>query len=168
MFGIPSPPFAMHLTAIFLLILSCFLVHTNWNTVFCNSLTRLSGGFGNNIHRWIILDRINDFRTATLPSGVICLFNHTLYKARISKNFSLKLSTSHSFKSLVNHIPSILNLGGFHSNFRCGMYLMLLLVFDPNHITIVFFNIDLQSRFISKIIEDPNRFFECFTLSILK
>ena len=138
MFSIPSPPFAIDLTAIFLLILSCFLFHTNWNTVFCNPLTRLSGGFGNNIHRWIILDRINDFRTATLPSGVICLFNHTLYKARISKNFSLKLSTSHSFKSLVNYIPSILNLGGFHSICRCGINLTREFCLLPSHIALVF------------------------------
>ena len=88
--------------------------------------------------------RINDFRTATLPSGVICLFNHTLYKARISeekkkrKKKSLKLSTSHSFKSLVSHIPSILNLGGFHSIYKCGIYLTREFCLLPSHMALVF------------------------------
>ena len=82
--------------------------------------------------------RINDFRTTTLPSGVICLFNHTLYKARISENLSLKLSTSHSFKSLVNHIPSILNLGGFHFICNCGIYLNGEFRLLPSHMALVF------------------------------
>ena len=116
----PSPPFAIVLTVTFLLILSCFLFHRNWNTVFCNASTRLSGGFGNKLHRWIILDKINNFRTATLPNGVICLFNHTFYNDFISKNFLRKLSSSHSFKLLVNQIPSIFNLGGFQSICKFG------------------------------------------------
>ena len=82
--------------------------------------------------------RINDFRTATLPSGVICLFNHTLHKARISEIVSLKLSTSHSFKSLVNHIPSVLNLGGFHSICQCGIYLTGEFRLLPSHMALVF------------------------------
>ena len=134
----PSPPFAIVLTVTFLLILFCFLFHTNWNTVFCNASTRLSGGFGNKIHRWIILDKISDFRTATLPSGVICLFNHTLYKAFISKNFSRKLSSSHPFQLLVNQIPCILNLGGFQSICKFGIYLMGEFLLLPSHIALVF------------------------------
>ena len=134
----PSPPFAIVLTVTFLFILSCFLLQTNWNTVFCNASIRLSGGFGNKIHRWINLDKISDFRTATLPSGVICLFSHTLYNAFISKHFSRKLSSSHSFKLLVNQIPNIFNLGGFQTICKFGIYLMGEFLLLPSHITLVF------------------------------
>ena len=123
---------------------------------------------GKSSHECTSFDNIKDLRTAILPKGVISLLSHIINKLFTYWNFVSKFNRAQLSRSFVNHMPSILNLGGFHSNFRCGMYLMLLLVFDPNHITIVFFNSDLQSRFISKIIEDPNRFFECFTLSILK
>ena len=91
-------------------------------------------------HRWIILDKTSDFRTATLPSGVIYLFNHILYSAFICKNLSQKLSSSHSFKLLVNQRPSILNLGGFQSICKFGIYLMgeFLLLWLSSHIALVF------------------------------
>ena len=128
----------------------------------------MSGGSGKSSHQCTSFDNIKHLRIAIQPKGVIGLLSHIINKLFTSWNFVSKFNRAQLLGSFVNHMPSILNLGGFHSNFRCGMYLVLLLVFGPNHITIVFFNIDLQSRFISKIIEDPNRFFECFTLSILK
>ena len=127
-------------------------------------------------HKCTYFDSIKDLRIAVLPEVLSACWLHDK-QAFTSWNFeSVFNNRAHLLGSFVNHIPSILNLVGFHSNFMCGMYLMLQSILDPNHTTVLllllfcfsFFNTDLQSRFISKIVEDPNRLFECFTLSNLK
>ena len=159
----PSPPFAIVLTVTFLFILFySHLFHTNWNTVYCNAPTRLSGGFGNKIHRWIILDKISDFRTATLPSGVICLFNHTLYNAFISKNFSRKVSSSHSLKLLLNQIPSIFKLGGFQFICKFGIYLMGEFLLLPSNYSTSLPRVQEETWLIPKWINNLNCFLNCF------
>lgn len=85
----------------------------------------------------IILDKKGDFRKATLPSGSICLFSNTLYEALTSENFSRKISTLQSFKSIVNQIPRILIFGAFHFMCRCGIYLLGEFLL-PSHMALVF------------------------------
>ena len=98
----------------------------------------MSGGSGKSSYKCTIFDNIKDLRITILPKGVISLLSHIINTLFTSWKFVSKFNRAQLSRSYVNHMPSILNLGGFHSNFRCGMYFMLLLVFDPNHITIVF------------------------------
>ena len=107
-------------------------------------------------HLWFV----KHLRIAILPKGVIGLLSHIINKLFTSWNFVSKFNRAQLPRSFVNHIPSILNLVGFHSNFRCVMYLMLLLVFDPNHTTIVFsvliFNPDLFAKSSRTLIVSSN------------
>ena len=97
----------------------------------------MSGGSGKSSHKCTSFDNIKDLRIAILPKGVISLLSHIINKLFTPWNFVSKFDRVQLSRSCVNHMPRILNLGGFHSIFKCGMHLMLLLVFDPNHITIV-------------------------------
>ena len=66
---------------------------------------------------------ISDFKITILPKRAISLVSHII--------IINKLSTSWNFVSKFS-CAQLLNLVGFHPNFRCGMYLTLLLIFDPN------------------------------------
>ena len=120
------------------LILLRFLFHTKQKIIFWRSSINVSAGSGKSSHKCTGFDNIKHLRRAIQPKGVIGLLSHIINKLFTSWNFVSKFNRAQLSGSFVNHMPSILNLGGFHSNFRCGMYLVLLLVFDPNHITIVF------------------------------
>ena len=78
--GIVRPLMALctSFIVVFLAILPCFLFQTNWKHIFWRSFTKLSWGLDSKMHKWISFDRISDFSTAALPSGVIVLSDQIL------------------------------------------------------------------------------------------
>ncbi len=76
--GIFRPALFTSFIVVFLAILSCFPFQTNWKHIFWTSFTKLSGGSGSKIHKWISFDGISDFSIATLPIRLIVLSDQIL------------------------------------------------------------------------------------------
>ena len=87
--GTLKPPLFTLFTAVLRLILSCLLFQINLKPIFRRLFTKSSGGSGSRIQGRTSLVGIRDFKIATLPSGVISLFDQMLNNAFTSKNFSL-------------------------------------------------------------------------------
>ena len=78
------------------------------------------------------MNNINDFRTTTLPIGVVDLFDQQLNKIFVSKYLSKVFNFSISSKLHVNQRPRILNFGGFQFMSRWGSHLILELILLPS------------------------------------
>ena len=100
------------------------------------------------VYRCISFERTSDFKIATLPSGVMCLFVHILI---VSANFSEYFIFSQFSKLFVNQIPSILNLGGFHFIPRCCIYLTTEFHLLPNQTALVFHAFICRPDFLPKL-----------------
>ena len=72
------------------------------------------------------------------PSLVLVFLTIRCIKLVFPKMYRECKSTSHSFMLFVNQIPNILNLGGFHSICKCGIYLTREFCLLLSHMALVF------------------------------
>ena len=103
--GTPKPPLFTLFTAVLRLILSCLLFQINQKHIFCRLFTKSSGGSGSRIQRCTSLDSIRDFKIATLPSGIISLFDQVLNNAFTSKKLFIIINCFTIFQVLCKPHP---------------------------------------------------------------
>ena len=139
MSGILTPPFDALCIAVDVFILSCFLSHTNSKHSFWTSLINLSRGLGSMIHRYTNLDRINDFSTATHPSGVIVHFAHILNRVFLPLKIYLLCSVlPYQISCLWTRAPRFLILVNSNTFFD-GLVVSLLVAFTSKPDSACFF-----------------------------